>query len=146
MKNLMVRTQTCRGLFARLGAIVLLAALITAAPFHAALAETAPPLGTAQTFAVVAETVTNTGPTVLDGNLGVSPGAILPTGFPPGIVTPPFTQEIGNGVSLQAKSDARTAYDNLTSQGSHYHLSCSDRYRWTDARCRVSIVLRPRLG
>ena len=115
MKNLMVRTQMFRGLFARLSAIVLLAALLTAVPFHAAFAQAAPPLGTAQTFAVVAETVTNTGNTVVNGNLGVSPGAIAPTGFPPGIVN--GAQQIGNAVSLQAKSDARTAYDNLTLQG-----------------------------
>jgi uncharacterized repeat protein (TIGR01451 family) len=104
-----------RGLFARLATIVVLAVLLTAAPFHAALAQVAPPLGTAQTFAVVAETVTNTGPTLVNGNLGVSPGAIAPTGFPPGTVT--GVQQIGNAVSLQAKSDARTAYDNLTLQG-----------------------------
>ena len=54
MKNLMVRTQMFRGLFARLAAIVFFAALLTAAPFHAAFAQTAPPLGTAQTYGVVA--------------------------------------------------------------------------------------------
>jgi len=124
MKNLMVRTHTFRGLFARLAAIVLLATLLTAVPFHSAMAATAPPLGTAQTFAVVAETVTNTGPTVVTGNLGVSPGAIAPTGFPPGIVT--GVQQIGNAVSLQAKSDARTAYDNLTLQGCDTTLGPTD--------------------
>ena len=68
MKNLMVRTQTFRGLFAGLAAIFFFAALLTAAPFHAAFAQTAtaPPLGTAQSFAVVAETVTNGGNTVLN--------------------------------------------------------------------------------
>ena len=124
MKNLMVRTHTFRGLFARLAAIVLLATLLTAVPFHSAMAATAPPLGTAQTFAVVAETVTNTGPTVVTGNLGVSPGAIAPTGFPPGIVT--GVQQIGNAVSLQAKNDARTAYDNLTLQGCDTTLGPTD--------------------
>jgi Ice-binding-like len=44
-------------------------------------------LGAASRFAVLAgTTVTNTGATVLNGNLGVSPGSAV-TGFPPGKVT-----------------------------------------------------------
>jgi len=88
MKNLqMIRTQTLHRLTAKLAVIVMFAALLTAAPFHAALAATAPSLGTAQSFAVLGgSTVTNTGSSIITGDLGVSPGSAV-IGFPPGLVT-----------------------------------------------------------
>lgn len=78
----------------------------------AALAATAPTLGTAATFAVLGgSTVTNTGPSTLDGDLGVSPGTSV-TGFPPGSVTPPFQEFPGNGaVAQQAQTDLTAAYN-----------------------------------
>ena len=76
-----------------------------------AVAATAPVgLGTAGTFAVLAgTTVTNTGPSSISGDLGVSPGTAV-TGFPPGIV---FNGTIhrADGVAQNAQSDLTTAYN-----------------------------------
>jgi hypothetical protein len=68
-------------------------------------------LGTASSFAVLAgSTVTNTGPSMIDGNVGVSPGTAI-TGFPPGTVVPPYTIHAGDAVAAQAQSDLTTAYN-----------------------------------
>jgi hypothetical protein len=82
----------------------------------AALASTAPGLGTASTYAVLAgTTVTNTGNTVLSGNLGISPGSAC-TGFPapctgggPGVVNA-GTIHAGDAAALQAQTDLTAAY------------------------------------
>jgi hypothetical protein len=55
--------------------------LLSAGSLNRAVAQTAPPVGTTQQFAVLGgSAVTNTGPTVLKGDLGVSPGTAI-TGF-----------------------------------------------------------------
>ena len=78
-------------------------------------AQSAPPLGSAQTFAVLgASTVTNTGPTVITGDLGVSPGTAV-TGFPPGRVTG-GTLHAGDASANAAQADAHAAYANLVAQ------------------------------
>jgi Ice-binding-like len=86
-------------------------ALVCAAGPASATATTAPvPLGTAASFAVLAaSTVTNTGPTMLTGNLGLSPGTAI-TGFPPGQVS--GTVHAADSVALQAKTDLTAAYTN----------------------------------
>jgi hypothetical protein len=67
------------------------------------------PLGTAKSFAVLAgSTVTNTGPSVINGNIGLSPGTAV-TGFPPGIVN--GTIHAADAVAAQAKDDLKTAYN-----------------------------------
>ncbi len=75
---------------------------------------TPPFLGTAGSFAVLGgSAVTNTGPTVVTGNLGVSPGSAV-TGFPPGSVN--GTIHSADAVAAQAQSDVTTAYVNAAGQ------------------------------
>jgi len=68
-------------------------------------------LGTAANFAILGSaTVTNAGNTVVTGaNIGISPGTSL-TGFPPGELTPPAAEYLGDAVASQAQTDAHTAY------------------------------------
>lgn len=81
-------------------------------------------LGTADRFAVLAgSTVTNTGSTVVTGDLGVSPGTTI-TGFPPGQVI--GTMYAGGGVPAQAQLDAALAYTVLASLALTQNLSGQD--------------------
>ena len=69
------------------------------------------PLGSAATFAVLASsTVTNSGPTIVTGDLGVSPGSAV-TGFPPGTVTG-GSIHAGDPTAANAQLDLTTAYNN----------------------------------
>ena len=80
------------------------------------LLQTAPTtLGTAKSFGVLAgSTITNTGATVVNADLGLSPGTAV-TGFPPGAVVN-GTIHAADGVALQAQTDTTTAYNVLAGQ------------------------------
>lgn len=86
------------------------ATLVIAAAQSAWAAEAPVGLGAAQSFAVLAgSTVTNTGASVVSGDLGVSPGTAI-TGFPPGLVIA-GAQHSADAVALQAQADLTIAYN-----------------------------------
>jgi hypothetical protein len=64
--------------------------------------------------------VTNTGPTVLTGDLGLSPGTSI-TGFPPGTVNGTIHQT--DAAALQAQKDLTTAYDDAAGRTSSATIS-----------------------
>ena len=89
-----------------------------------ALAASLPRLGTATNFAVLAgSTITNTGPTTINGDFGLHPGTAV-TGFPPGIIN--GASHITDAVALQAKNDLVTAYNDTASQTPFVDLTGKD--------------------
>src|SRR6185312_3780985 len=89
-------------------------ALRSGPPDRALAVATVPSLGTAQSFAVLAgTTVTNTGPTMVTGDLGVSPGSAV-TGFPPGVVL--GTIHAADATAAQAQVDLTSAYNTLATE------------------------------
>lgn len=86
-----------------------------------AFAATPVGLGTAASYSVLAgTTVTNTGPTTLQGELGVSPGSAV-TGFPPGISGGAIHR--ADAAALQAQTDVTTAYNNAAGQPLNTNVS-----------------------
>ena len=103
---------------------VLLALLLGVALTGNVAASHAIGLGTADAFAVLGgSTVTNTGPSVINGDLGVSPGSAV-TGFPPGIVN--GTIHAADGVAAQAQADLTAAYDNAAGQACNSNMTGKD--------------------
>lgn len=107
--------------------MIRLSALLFTCVFTSALCSptNADILGTAQPFAVLAgSAVTNTGPTVIEGNLGVWPGTAI-TGFPPGLVTN-GTIHASDAVAMQAQSDVTTAFNSLAGMAVTQDLTGQD--------------------
>jgi uncharacterized repeat protein (TIGR01451 family) len=78
---------------------------------------------TAQFAVLGGTTVTNTGSTVVTGDLGVSPGAAV-VGFPPGVVN--GTIHAADAVALQAQNELTTAYNTLDLMPSTTDLTGQD--------------------
>jgi hypothetical protein len=95
-------------------AMAVAAALVVVTPTQSLAIATPVPLGAADSFAVLAgQSITNTGPSVITGDIGVSPGTAI-SGFPPGLVL--GTQHSADAVALQAQSDLTVAYNNAAGQ------------------------------
>lgn len=88
-------------------------------------AQTAPNLGAAESFSVLGgSTVTNTGPSVVTGDLGVSPGSAV-VGFPPGVVTGGAIHA-ADALALSAQNAVTTAYNDLAGQACTADLTGQD--------------------
>ncbi len=75
-------------------------------------AAVAPVIGAFQSFSILAgTTVTNTGPTTIVGDLGVSPGTAV-TGFPPGLVNGGVIHA-ADAVALEAQAELTVSYLDL---------------------------------
>ena len=101
----------------RIAAAALIIGLV-AIPATASAIGTSVGLGRADSYAVLAgETITNTGPTVITGDLGLHPGSAV-TGFPPGLVS--GTQHVTDAAARRAKIDLVTAYDDAANQATDF--------------------------
>lgn len=83
------------------------------APASAAIVPTVPLATTADYSVLAGSTVTNTGPSVLNQNLGLNPGTSV-TGFPPGLIL--GTTQVANGPALQAQDDLTNAFNSAASR------------------------------
>lgn len=111
-----LRAMSIRSGLAATLTMVCAATLLTGVvgPPGAAAATPTVPLGAAGSFAALAgSTITNTGSTVVNGDLGLSPGTAV-TGFPPGVVN--GAVHTATAVALQAKNDLTTAYDDAAAR------------------------------
>jgi hypothetical protein len=118
-----IRTLRRRARYCSLGACTLVTGTVAVLVMMQATAGAAGSpvsLGSASTFGVLAgTTVTNTGLTVINGDLGLSPGTSV-TGFPPGSFT--GTEYIADGVAATAQSDLTTAYNAAAAQATTHTI------------------------
>ena len=96
--------------------LLVIAAFFFAVSTQSTSAQSIPPLGNAQSFAALAgTTLTATGPVVISGNVGVSPGSAV-IGFPPGVVQNGQIFTGAGSAAGPAQASALTAYNNLKGQ------------------------------
>ena len=86
-------------------------------------AQTAVLLGTAGSYAVIAgAAVTNTGPSVLNTGLALSPGTSV-SGFPPGVIN--GADDVTDAAASLAQTDLTTAYNQAAGEGPAASVSAS---------------------
>src|SRR5579863_9286072 len=96
--------------------LLFLVVALTLSPTARAQQQTAINLGSAGTYAVLSgTTVTNTGPSVINGNLGVWPGTAV-TGFGPGVVN--GAEDAGDVVAQHAQASLNIAYNDAAARTS----------------------------
>jgi hypothetical protein len=106
------------------GLVSILSFTALAIPTSAMAICTAPSLGTASPFGVLASsTVTNTGPSTVGGDLGLYPGTSI-TGFPPGNVL--GTIHATDAVAGNAQADTTTAYNTAAGEAPDVVLPSAD--------------------
>ncbi len=88
--------------------------LLVALPGSAQAAAVPVPLGTADSFVVLAgTTITNTGATTVNGDMGLTPGTSF-TGMPPLVLN--GASHVADTVALAAQADLGAAFDNAAGQ------------------------------
>jgi hypothetical protein len=103
-------------------AIALGVAFATLGTSNAVAAGAPVDLGSADSYAVVAgTTVTNTGPSVISGDLGLSPGTAV-VGFPPGTVDNGAIHA-ADAVALQAQADVNAAFNDAAGRATTVTVS-----------------------
>ncbi len=108
------RTRLRTGWIVPLAGVAIVATGVSLLPAAAGAAEAPVGLGTSASYSVLGgQTVTNSGPSILSGDLGVSPGTAI-TGFPPGLAG--GSTHAGDTAAAQAQSDVVIAYDDTASR------------------------------
>lgn len=98
--------------YKKVSAIIGISVLCVLGLFWYVIAATTVNLGTVDSFVILGgSTITNTGTSVITGDLGLSPGVAV-TGFPPGTLT--GTQHVADALAASAQLDLATAYSALS--------------------------------
>jgi LPXTG-site transpeptidase (sortase) family protein len=116
--------KTLREMFHVALLLALLPAVVLAVPAMSLAADPTVNLGTASSYAVLAaSTITNTGSSAINGDVGVYAGTAI-TGFPPGTVS--GTQHADDAAAAQAQIDLGTAYDTAAGLPTTVNLTGQD--------------------